>query len=57
MLSYSQFLTEAKKKPMVYVDMDGVLCDFFGAWYAILKEKGEIKEAREDMIRRGVIQT
>jgi len=51
MLSYSQFLTEAKKKPMVYVDMDGVLCDFFGAWYAILKEKGEIKEAREDWVK------
>ena len=25
-------LTEDKQEPTVYLDMDGVLADFFGAW-------------------------
>ena len=47
MLSFKEFLTEAKKKPMVYLDMDGVLCDFFAAWWEFHKKNAKKMYAAE----------
>lgn len=43
MLSFNEFLKEAAETDKkLYVDMDGVLCDFFGRWYEMLKNMGEV---------------
>lgn len=55
MKSFKEFMKEieAKKdKPMVYVDMDGVLADFFGElWKMHLAQKNEEEDAWENIKR------
>jgi len=49
MLSFNQFKTlqEARRLPMVYLDLDGVLCDFFAAWWDFHKAKAKKAFAAE----------
>jgi 5'(3')-deoxyribonucleotidase len=39
MLLTELFEETEKQKPIIYMDMDGVQCDFFGVWAALHKKK------------------
>ena len=48
---YMKVMEAEKAKPQIFLDMDGVLADFFGELWNMYQEKNTKKDAWEDLKR------